>query len=313
MSHACVPSAVLRFRRLFRKPQYRLRLACLDARYHLFRLADRVGLRRKVADGVVVSFTTFPLRIGSAHLVVKSLLAQTMLPEKIVLYLARDEIPDENIGARLEALRSERFDVVFVDENVRAYNKLVHALRQFPEASVITCDDDRIYRRDLVRGLVTAARAHPGEVISWSARRIPRGEAGIASYETWQPCAGEEEGDILPLGYAGVLYPPGCFSADVTNRSLFLELAPGQDDLWFKMMSALNGVGSRTLGRFGRRHRTLPFADNRRLVDANIGGGGNDRAVKALEGFYGTRFGETAKRALGGDDAPVMDWQRVPV
>ncbi len=85
---------------------------------------DRLGVPRRVAAGVIVSFTTFPLRIGSAHLVVKSLLAQTVLPERIVLYLARDEFPDPDIGARLEALKSPRFDIVFIDDNVRAYNKL---------------------------------------------------------------------------------------------------------------------------------------------------------------------------------------------
>ena len=298
MLRAYVQSIMASFRRVRKNLKYKLRIACLNARYHLFGLADRIGLRRKVAAGVVISFTTFPLRIGSAHLVVKSLLAQTMLPEKIVLYLARDEFPEPDLGAELEALRSARFDIVFVDENVRSYNKLVHALRQFPNASIITCDDDRIYRRSLVRALVGTAAAHPGEVISWSARRIPESDCDTAPYRLWPACRGNEAGDILPLGYAGVLYPAGCFAAEVTNRDVFLELAPSQDDLWFRMMTSLNGVRSRTLGRFGRRHRTLPFANNRRLVDVNIAGGANDRAVQALEAFYGSRFGEMAKRSV---------------
>jgi hypothetical protein len=134
-------------------------------------------------------------------------------------------------------------------------------------------------------------------VVSWSARRIPRSDRGIPAYGLWPACRGEETGEILPLGYAGVFYPAGCFPADVTKRDIFLELAPSQDDLWFKMMTSLNGVRSRTLGRHGRRHRALPFADNRRLVETNIAGGANDRAVRALEAFYGSRFGKLAQRS----------------
>lgn len=296
-----------RFANLRKNIRHFRRIAFLNARYHLFLLGDRLGMSRRVAPGVVVSLTTFPLRIGSAHLVIKSLLAQTLLPERIVLYLARDEFPDPDVGARLEALRSPRFEIVFIDNNVRAYNKLIHALEQFPGASVITCDDDRIYQRGLIRALVEAAQRHPGEVISWSARRIPTDERA-AAYEAWPACRGKESGAILPLGFAGVLYPAGCFPVDVANRDVFEKLAPSQDDLWFKMMTSLNGVRSRTLGHVGRRHRVLPVPNNRRLVDLNIAGGLNDRAVRALEDFYGIRFGGgAAKRPMEGQLAPAAE------
>ena len=47
---------------------------------------------------------------------------------------------------------------------------------------------------------------------------------------------------IIPEGFGGILYPPHCFTPEVFNESVFLQLAPTADDLWFKAMSLLAGT-----------------------------------------------------------------------
>jgi hypothetical protein len=49
--------------------------------------AARVGglWRPQVAEDLVVSLTSFPLRIGKLHLVIRGLLEQSLQPHKIVL------------------------------------------------------------------------------------------------------------------------------------------------------------------------------------------------------------------------------------
>ncbi|MDR0304648.1 MAG: hypothetical protein LBH98_07795 [Chitinispirillales bacterium] len=45
---------------------------------------------------------------------------------------------------------------------------------------------------------------------------------------------------IFPTGVGGILYPANCFYKDVTNKELFLKLAPHADDIWFWAMAIIN-------------------------------------------------------------------------
>ena len=43
-------------------------------------------------------------------------------------------------------------------------------------------------------------------------------------------------------GAGGVLYPPKCFYKDILNDSLFMTLAPTNDDIWFWIQGVLKGI-----------------------------------------------------------------------
>jgi hypothetical protein len=84
------------------------------------------------ADHVVVSLTSFPLRIGKLHQVVSSLLDQSMQPSRIVLYLPLSEFPCRSVPRSLSRLEGEQFEIRFVSDNLRPYNKLLPAIADFP-------------------------------------------------------------------------------------------------------------------------------------------------------------------------------------
>src|SRR5690554_3260312 len=48
-----------------------------------------------IEDGLIVSFTSFPARIKKVHLVVESILRQTVLPHRIILWLSKEQFPTE--------------------------------------------------------------------------------------------------------------------------------------------------------------------------------------------------------------------------
>ena len=48
-------------------------------------------------------------------------------------------------------------------------------------------------------------------------------------------------------GVGGVLYPPNCFYKDILNDTLFMELAPTNDDQWFWIQGVLNNVRVRVV------------------------------------------------------------------
>ena len=52
---------------------------------------------------------------------------------------------------------------------------------------------------------------------------------------------------VFPLGGSGTLYPPHSLHADVTDRELFLQLAPQADDVWFWAMGEIAGTKTRLI------------------------------------------------------------------
>jgi hypothetical protein len=216
--------------RLFSSLQYRAMKAAIVTR------------RERHTGDFYVSLTSYPKRFERLHLTIQSLLAQTILPRKITLYLSSEEVEQSGIPRTIRKLESELFQVCVVENNYRPYNKFIHALREHPQERIITVDDDRHYRDDLFETLYRASTDHPSAIICWAGRHIGVDEAGkLLPYSKWSlsHIAGRA---VLPLGCAGVLYPPNSLHRDADRSSIFMELAPTTDDLWFKVMSYLQGT-----------------------------------------------------------------------
>ena len=58
---------------------------------------------------MVVSLTTFPLRIGKVHLTIQSILRQSRPADRILLWLSKEEFPEEaQLPANLLRLKENR-------------------------------------------------------------------------------------------------------------------------------------------------------------------------------------------------------------
>ena len=93
---------------------------------------------------VVVSMTSFPQAIPYAVGALRSLLQGSVLPDKLVLYLTFAQFADGEIPEELKQLEAENpiFEIRNYDPDIRSYRKLVPALADFPEAIIVTVDDD---------------------------------------------------------------------------------------------------------------------------------------------------------------------------
>jgi hypothetical protein len=190
---------------------------------------------RPVAKDLVVSFTAIPPRIPTVHMVVDSLLLQSVVPERIVLYLSKADFPDRSVLRKVEARVGDCFEIRWLDTNLGSYRKLVHALEAFPDKAIITVDDDKIYAAGAIESMLATARRHPRHVVFRQGFTIrPDFRLQVADREPglWH----------IPVGVGGILYPPGSLVSDVTDSSLFLALAPHADDIWFRAMALLAGT-----------------------------------------------------------------------
>lgn len=238
-----------------------------------------VPVPHRLGTPLIVSLTSYPPRFGSLHLVLHSLLAQSVRPDRVILWLAEadlDALPD---ACRLPGLE------IRTCPNWRSYKKIVPTLLEAPDAHIVTADDDVYYRADWLQALV--ARAGAG-VVAHRAHRVTLRDGLPCGYDDWdRNIEAPETGPLIfPTGVGGVLYAPGVFHPDVTDAALFAELAPDADDVWLYWMHRLAGSGPAKIGG-GFRITEWPGTQDQNLRATNLAGDGNDRAVRAMLERYG--------------------------
>ncbi|ALM07586.1 hypothetical protein SB49_07060 [Sediminicola sp. YIK13] len=217
--------------------------------FHTLRLlAKKVGdfeITDRKEIPVIVSLTSIPSRLHTLHIVIRSLLDQEVLPQKILLWL-NDSLKNE-IPPQLSKLLSDRFEIKYSSLTC-SHRKLIHSLDLFGGEIIVTCDDDLIYRKNWLKLLYKEHLKYPDDVIANQTRYIRTdSEGGVLPYKQWiYPDKGIlNPKAVIPIGAGGVLYPPKSLAKETTNELLFLKLTPKADDLWFKAMSTKHGTISR--------------------------------------------------------------------
>lgn len=197
---------------------------------------------------VVVSMTSFPEAIPYAVKAIQSLLNGSVLPDKLILYLTFSQFADGKVPESLRVLSEENpvFEIRNYDRDIRSYRKLIPALSDFPEAVIVTVDDDVAYHRHMLRDLLNMHSQMPDVVLAHRAKRIKFGRP----YRSWKKYRWYDfvfkriyiGFDNLQTGVGGVLYPPHSLKKDMMDIDLFTKLAPSTDDIWFWAAAVANGV-----------------------------------------------------------------------
>lgn len=244
---------------------------------------------------VVVSLTSVPWRFEKLHAVLMSLLWQTVRPDKIVLWLSEfnqkgERIVDpDNLPENLRRMQRKGIEIKFA-EDIRSYRKLIPSLERFPDAIIITVDDDTLYPVSWLENLLAAHEEQPRAVVCYRGTRIQINQDGLAPYIQWPEYTtrGEPSYLLFAQGCGGILYPPGALHPEVHNREAFMELSPTADDVWFKAMVLYNGVPH---VKISERHRDFPpvygsQAEGQTLHHVNNTLGHNDQQVAAVFSRY---------------------------
>ena len=188
----------------------------------------------------IVSLTTIPSRLDKVHITLRSVLDQSLKPEKIILWIHdkdKSEIPE-----KVWRLAGPLLEIRFTPHQ-SSHKKLLPTLELYPDKVIVTCDDDLIYERKWLEKLYDTHLKYPEDIICNKARRIAVDDDNKAlDYKRWKY---NTENDFLKnvaIGEGGILYPPKSLHPGVTDYALALKLAPKSDDLWFKAMALKNGT-----------------------------------------------------------------------
>ena len=238
---------------------------------------------------LIVSLTSYPPRYAHLAKTLRSLLDQTVKPDRTILWIdQRDTAP---LPSEVSQLCEHGLEIRTCPD-WRSYSKLVPTLIEWPEAYALTVDDDVFYRSDLIEKMVSAARSNPKDVIATRLHLAPTHDDGhFTSYADWTMAshletAPDARSHLFPTGVGGVLYPPGSLDPQVTDHELFQRLAPAGDDIWFFWMARLAGSQQRRTPEWFDLIE-WPSSQDVALAADNLHGEGNDRQIKAMEAHFG--------------------------
>ena len=232
----------------------------------------------------VVALTSFPARLNTVDLVVRSLFSQTIPPSKILLVLGKDEVPRRGwLPKRLLAMEEHGLEIVFVDRTCHQYDKYLHTFSYNQDTPYVIVDDDVIYPNISMEHLLAAHEEFPEAVIGNRCHLMDVSSGGeLGPYRNWrrEQRAGAPAFKLMPTGAGGVLYPRGFFSHEATTSvPLIMAHAPYADDIWLKFCALAQGrkTYATELSKGAEWYlRYTPTMRAGTLMDTNVDRGLND-------------------------------------
>jgi len=235
-----------------------------ESRPAFFRYTSAKGVDQNSGRKIplILSLTSYPGRMNTLHFTLHTLLNQSLKPDRVILWLAEEQFPDGKRSLPRKVLKLRKYGLeIRWWHDIKSYKKLIPTLSTFPDALIVTADDDFYYPPTWLESLYTAYLDQPEFIHCQRAHRIrtdPGGE--ISPYSEWEKITSNQHASFLtfPTSGGGVIYPPGCFHPDVLNEKLFISLAPTTDDIWFWACTTLKGKKNKLVRNFTGQ---LPFID----------------------------------------------------
>lgn len=206
---------------------------------------DRMGISAApLCDHeVIVSLTTYGKRLYDVATTVESIMQGSVLPNRLILWL-EEGLKGTELPVSLRRQQERGLQIEYC-KDLRSYKKLIPALKAYPEAVIVTLDDDLLYESDLLENLLRCYKQYPNAICASRIHEITLDEEGIPNeYSKWNWCAWPLHAS--PLNFftsgGGTLFPPHCFDVEVFNEEVFMSICQYADDIWFNAMARKNGT-----------------------------------------------------------------------
>ena len=258
--------------------------------WHSWRLARlsilRLQNQEKPEVPIIITLTSIESRLNTLHLVIRSLMDQSVRPHRILIWLHEDlsgKVPDS-----VKKLLCDWVELKY-STLTEPHKKLTGSMRLFPQAVLLTCDDDMMYDKRWLQVFWEEHQQRPDAILAVRTVYIQHDETNQPlPFTAWRntPPGKLNPKAHLPIGLWGTLYPPGSLHEDFDQEDLFRSLAPFADDLWFKAMSLRQGTLS--LPTFTRPGEPIPIRGTQKIAlkNTNVKQGGNTRQWKALSDHF---------------------------
>lgn len=239
---------------------------------------------------IIVSLTTFPARIHEVRKTLVPIFNQTMKPDRVILWLTNEEFPNHeaDLPKELLDLRQHGLEIGW-GENLRAHTKYFYSMTNYPDAIVITVDDDVHYSETLVEQLYQSYLKFPNAISALRAHSIRFDESGdVLPYRNWgyqdSSLVGVPSMALLATGVGGVLYPPHLLPACTFDKQAIRNACLRADDIWLKFMEVKANVPV----VLASKNENLSFVGDTQMVGLcydNVDLLGNDACIYNMIAF----------------------------
>lgn len=251
--------------------------------------------RKNDASDVIVSLTSYGKRVAdSVPYTIYSLFMQSVLPNRIVLWLDEEHWKDDNLPYLLKRLKQSGLEIYYC-KDIRSYKKLIPSLKMFPDNYIIVTDDDFYYNKDFVKWMVDAYNNSDRRSVfaTWGCV-VGKKDGMYLPYSQWKDCQYGDANSEYSLFGGGGGYSPKIFDKEIFREDLFMTLCPTADDIWFWVQEKRMGVKTQLTEKHGYGlHRPVDriydydITGDGCLTAINVLGGKNDEQLKnALEYYH---------------------------
>lgn len=258
---------------------------------YLKRTANRAGHGLNTEpreETYIVSLTSFPARINEIWITIETILRQSFKPDKIILWLGKDQFSDIELPQSLTNLISRGLTIEFV-KDLRSHTKYYYALQRFPKENVITLDDDLYYPSDTIIHLVKLHKDNASAICANRVHKFTFNNGNINPYRKWNHNYKGKfrlSHEYLLTGVSGVLYPPNVIHTDVFDSELFSNICFYADDVWLTIQAIRKGTKIFAGEYFNKDMVVVSKSQKTRLLSTNSHNGGNDEQLKNILEFY---------------------------
>jgi hypothetical protein len=236
---------------------------------------------------IIISLTSFSTRVKSVFLTLESIARQTKKPNKVILWLAEDEFNNNSLPLTLNHFKKRGLDIMYC-KDIKSYKKLIPTMKLFPNDIIITIDDDVIYDIEMIEELYNAHKKYPNAICCHRSHVITKNKKGeIQPYNNWgdQRIITEPSIYQFPPGVGGVLYFPNCFDDEIFDEEKFMEVAPTNDDFWFKALALKNNILTYNPNVYNKDRLSCIALESSKishLAEYNVIQGGNDQYMQNI-------------------------------
>lgn len=234
------------------------------------------------STGPIVSLTTFGERLDSVYLAIESIGAGSVLPSRIILWLQDRDIFNSRPHTirNLEARGLETRITTSYGPHSKYY-PYVESTSDFL-TPLITADDDMLYPRWWLAGLLGGHRLFPDDVNCYRARVVSMKGAGLAPYRRWKLCHSTLP-DIqhFATGCSGCLYPPSFLERLKAAGRGFTHTCAFADDVWLHVNAIRAGIRVRQVYDRPMVFPFIPGSQGTALFKKNLAQDRNDEQITA--------------------------------
>ena len=191
---------------------------------------------------LIVSLTSYKKRFPTLALCLKSLLKQTLLPDRMVLYLSNNE-KEEDLPSAVKDLQKYGLEIKFVDLDLKPHKKYYYVLRDYPNDHLITFDDDLIYPTNTISSIMEAATMYPDCVVGRYSNQVGIDDSGNVRFirNKNRDVAFQPSWSVFIGSGGGTLFPAGFLPEIAKDKDTFMSICRTADDVWLNSMCRYSG------------------------------------------------------------------------